>query len=181
MDNYIEYVEECREKQLPDVIENSSLVHAKVIVESLILFATEHKKPIYIISGSLYENFWNPMISGLEKYFKEVGKKAYVELVVINAFDPKLVLKDNAVYQLLKSFESTKQSVIHEGIRKSIVANQAHFILVGNQAYRREKGQNRAVATACFNDPRKGEWLHETFNFVTNYIKNPSLLAHQAT
>ncbi len=181
MDRYIKYVKECQQKKLPDIIDNSSLAHAEVIIKSLVLFATEHKLPIRIISGSLYKDFWDPIAPLLEEYFDKVQEKAHIELLIINAYSRNLDLENNSVFQLLKEKKNKYKVVMHEGINRSIVANQAHFLLVGTEAYRKERSQNRAVATASFNDQEEGKWLLETFDFVVNYIKNPSLLAHQST
>jgi len=177
MERYNQYVKECHIKRLPDIIEHSSLAHGRLIVEHLIGFATEHKLPIYMISGSLYEEFWNPLIKPLEKYFED--EKASLKLIIINA--DKAKSDNNSVYNFLNDNAFSSKVVIQEGIDKKIVTSQPHFLLVGEEAYRKERSQNRAVATASFNDQVNGKRLLETFKFISNYIDNTSIAAHKPT
>jgi len=182
MDSYIKYVEECRKKRLPNIIRNSSLLHAEELIKSLIGFATDKKLPIRIVSGSLYEGFWSPVKSLLEKYLKEAKNAQSLEIIIIDAYKQK-TLESNPVYQLLQDYsripEDEPACKIYKGINKRLVVNQPHYLLVGNEAYRKERRQNRAIATASFNDPSNGKELLNNFQFICEYIKFTSDLKLQ--
>jgi len=183
MDKYISYITECRVGHFKDIINNSSPDHARALSESLVIYATEQKLPIRIISGSLHENFWSPITPFFEEYFKKNDPNIKLEIIILD--NTKDSLNNNSVYKFLQKYTSPDNNgntkvIIHGGIRDIIVTNQAHFILVGDSAYRKETTQNRSVAIASFNDPDNGKDLLDSFNFTREYINSPPESAHKA-
>ncbi len=170
MESYNQYIKKCHKKRLPDIIEHSSLAHGRLIVKHLIELATEQKLPIHMISGALYEEFWNPLIDPLKKYLED--GKASLKLIIINS--DKAKSENNSAYRLLNNPGFSSKIVIHKGIDQNIVASQPHFFLVGKEAYRKEESQNRAVAIASFNDHINGKRLLKTFKFITSIIEHES-------
>ncbi len=176
-EKYEEYIRKCSRKKLSDIIEHYSLAHGRLIVKHLIEFATKHKLPICMISG-LYEEFWSPLTDSLSTYF-HVNTKASLDIIIVNPY--KTDLNNNSVYNFLYSTDLSSKVKIYEGIDKRIITSQPHFFLVGEEAYRKERSQNRAVTTASFNDPSNGKRLLETFNFISDDIKNHPLVTQKTT
>ena len=56
-DDYARYVEDCRRRKLPKIIENSSTAHAKIVVKNLLILAKAENQDIRLLSGRVNHEF----------------------------------------------------------------------------------------------------------------------------
>jgi hypothetical protein len=65
-EKYIKRVEECRLKKLPDTIDNSSEMHAAIVIRELfksVLDQDKNNRDVKIVSGRLVEGVFNKSIA----------------------------------------------------------------------------------------------------------------------
>jgi len=66
-DEFAKLVERCRTQKLPDIIENTSMQHATILLRGLIQHAAVEKTDIKMVSGKLFAGVFQPLVLDLSR------------------------------------------------------------------------------------------------------------------
>lgn len=157
MDSFTKLVEKCQRHSLYRDIENASWQHALTLFKYLLKEAAEQQKSVYIVSGSLNNDFYNELYSLSKDYLEKiVSHKTKREFKIIILKDEKNTdLSNNEI----ASFALKNGSLQFHDKQKS-----PHFILIGDSSYRFETDHDHTKAIANFNDKKTGKILKLIFD-----------------
>ena len=139
-DEFIKYVTECREKELPDITENVSLDHAGVLIKNLLIAARDDKQPIEIISGEFLPSFYDPLLVELR-----AALDAGCKVRAISLSEPPQL----ATNRFFGEIETRGSAAVWDTNNPYAAP---HFIVVGDTAYHVESDDLMKTAMTCFND-----------------------------
>jgi hypothetical protein len=139
-DDFAKLVERCRTHKLADIIENTSVQHATILMRGLLKHAAAEKTNVQIVSGKLFPGVFELLVPTLQDALDNGCK---VEVVTLC---PEEDLEGNEFYSTLMH---------HPNARAYVAGKQqkeyTHFLLSGN-AYRLEVDDGTKKAYASFND-----------------------------
>lgn len=139
--DYEAYVEDCRIRHLPAIIENTSSVHARVVIKNLFALAKDTHENVYLVTGILNDETYSPMQPEISAIM-ESGSSFNV--ITLCSEDQ---LLENRVYKIIKDHKNGNVWSLNEPITSA-----THFLLIGNTGYRFEVDDMTKTAYACFND-----------------------------
>ena len=150
MDKYRKEVKNLADSNSSNIIPNSSIEHAAVLIENL--FSHAHHS-IRIFSGNLNPKVYNKreVICAADKFLSRDTSEAAKKLEIIVQNEIEIGDGDeNKLYDLCKKYESICEIKLADEQGKSV---ESHFIVTDKTAYRLEPDRNKHVAFACFNNP----------------------------
>lgn len=182
IDDFERKVLRCSRHDSPELIRNSTINHAAVLIRTLIQSAykrtvlqSRRKEPIRLLVGCLRKDFYSSDLC-LHKDIKEamdVGCK--VSLIILNATQEQL--EDNRFYQAVE--DHANGSVL-------LLANdptiEDHAVVIGERAYRLETSHDHHTAQASFNSPGMAQLLSEKHDEILRLfdVEPPSSLRTQS-
>jgi len=140
LEEFKRFVEDCRKRELPDVIENASVTYATVLLKNLFIFAKEKRRPVQIVSGRLLCDAFDELIEDI-KAVLALGLR-----VDVITMCPAANLANNTFYSVVHNDPYGRTASLNKDDEA-----EGHFCIVGN-AYRMEVNNRAGTALASFND-----------------------------
>jgi len=170
MKKYNEMVRDFADQKSEDLIPNSGLEHAEVLVKNIFSHASNE---VRIFTGRL-----NPSVYGTPEVIKSItgflhdGTDRKIK-ILLQDIDPNKLgdFKKNHLYKLCKEWPDSCE------IKTTDSELQSHFVVMDDNGYRIEPDKSEPVGIGCFNDKDLSERLVTLFDglFTTGTVLN-----HQA-
>lgn len=154
MDSFKKLVKHCADNDSTRIIQNASTEHAKVLLQQLLLTASEKGETVRIVSGRLRRDFYNDLLNEVKKALDSVE----VSIVVLSREQ----LDDNPFFNLVNEHPKGKVVALDEE-----PGRWTHFIVVGDKRYRIEEDDGKQTAHASFNNEVIPQLLIDRFEYLS--------------
>lgn len=161
-DFFEKLVKDCRENESSQIINNSSMAHACILIKNLFISAHDrlHKgqkpQPIKIVTDTLKDDVYKELTDDIEAC---LNSGCQVDLIVLN---PERDLATSSFYQKVKASRNGK---IRQAKHASALSFP-NFIVVGDNKFRFEQDKAKAIAIGCFDNATLGHNILNVFKFV---------------
>jgi hypothetical protein len=156
---FVRSVRNAKAKNSNEVIENTSIIHARFVVLNLFELALEKKLPIKMISGRLNSVCFNYDVTKVLNQILDMGIE--VQLLVTD-----LSLDEVKGNEICKSVSSSASGKLFHLNDRASAFKTPHFILVGDSAYRFETSKTTARGHVSFNKPSSVRVLSSAFSLI---------------
>lgn len=143
-DDFESLVLKARMDESEDVIENASVDHAFVLFDNLISVAAEKREPIKIVSGCLFQEFYNKLV---EKVQSSMDSGSNVRILVADCKEGNKQKTGNKFWEAVDKHKNGEIHLLEEDFYDA-----PHFIVVGDKRFRIELDDKKRKAFASFNN-----------------------------
>lgn len=150
--SYERAIEDAFQNRSSRILDNYSIDHARVVIDSLLKLAIEDKLDVCIVAGSLDSQCYNDFTPLLDKIaqngnsVRAIVVEKLIDELSENKFAQKLILHDKFELVVLSNYHGS------------------HFLVVGNSGFRFEESHPQAKALLSFNQPDIAKKLVDLFN-----------------
>lgn len=178
IDDFERKVKRCSKYDSPELIRNSTIEHAAVLIRTLIqsahmrtIIPLHRKEPIRLLVGCLRKNFYSDLCLHTD-ILAAMNAGCQVSLIVLNATQKEL--DGNLFYQAVEDHPNGTVLLL-----ESDRMTADHTVIIGERAYRLETSHDHHTARASFNSPSMARMLSDRHDEILRLFNiQPPSSAH---
>ncbi|MCK4841943.1 MAG: hypothetical protein KAT04_08675 [Methylococcales bacterium] len=165
MKEYNKMVRDFADQKSEDLIPNSGIEHAEVLIKNLFSHASNE---VRILTGSLNARVYGTreVLASVDEFLHSGGNKKIKILlqdVDDNAYD---YIKSHPLYLRCKELGESMCEIKFSKDNKDKL--QSHFVVIDNNGYRIEPDKSEPIGIGCFNDEETSKKLVDKFDYLFN-------------